>query len=127
MMFAHHAPQRARPRLGAACVLVLVAALSTGLLASLGVARAATTVPLGTAEDFAVLAGSTITNTGPSTVTGDVGFHPGSSVTGFGDVTQDGSLHVADDLALQSKSYWVLISALVLFVAGAFSYRGSRR
>ena len=38
---------------------------------------------LGTAHDFAVLAGTAVTNTGPSLVSGNVGVSPGSSVTGF--------------------------------------------
>jgi type VI secretion system secreted protein VgrG len=64
-------------------------------------------IDLLTADGFAVLAGSTITNTGLSTVTGDVGLHPGTSVTGFDDgadsVTQAGAMHVADGVAAQAK------------------------
>nr|WP_240509220.1 ice-binding family protein [Streptomyces agglomeratus] len=68
-------------------------------------ALAATSVPLGTAESFAVLAGSTVTNEGPSVVTGDLGVHPGSAVTGFppGTVT-GGTIHVADGVAMQAKA-----------------------
>ena len=48
-----------------------------------GSAQAATTVPLGTAGAYAILAGSGITNTGVTTITGDVGSSPTNSETGF--------------------------------------------
>jgi type VI secretion system secreted protein VgrG len=57
-------------------------------------------VGLGTARSFAVLAGSTVTNTGPSQISGDLGVSPGSAVTGFppGIVTS-GTIHIADGVA----------------------------
>lgn len=42
------------------------------------------TVDLGSAGSFAVLAGAGITNTGATTIRGDVGSHPTSAQTGFG-------------------------------------------
>jgi hypothetical protein len=63
------------------------------------------TVGLGTADTFAVLAGSTVTNTGPSVISGDVGLDPGSAVTGFPPgIVNAGTFHVADAVALQAKS-----------------------
>lgn len=81
-------------------VLTMLAVLAGGTVSGAQEAP----IGLGTAEDFAVLAGTTITNTGPTTITGDVGLHPGSAVTGFDDVTLNGDLHVADGVALQAKN-----------------------
>jgi len=69
-----------------------------------GTVLAAAAVDLGTAKSFAVLAGTTITNTGATTITGDVGLHPGAAVTGFDTVTLDGAQHVADPVALDAKN-----------------------
>ena len=57
------------------------------------------TVALGSAAGFAVLAGSTVTNTGGSTVTGDLGVSPGTAVTGFPPGTVVGTIHTADPTA----------------------------
>jgi type VI secretion system secreted protein VgrG len=67
-------------------------------------ASAATQPRLGTALNFAVLAGSTITNTGSSVITGDLGLHAGTAVTGFPPGTVTGVKHVADAVALQAKN-----------------------
>lgn len=48
-----------------------------------GVTTAQEPVDLGSANTFAILAGSTVTNTGPSIVTGDLGVSPGTGVVGF--------------------------------------------
>ena len=64
-----------------------------------------TTVGLGTSAAFAVLAGTpAVTNTGPTTITGDLGIHPAASVTGFPPGIVNGTIHAADAVALQAKS-----------------------
>jgi hypothetical protein len=79
-----------------------LAAVATIALA--GTVLAATSVNLGTAKSFAVLAGTTITNTGATTIKGDVGLDPGKAVTGFTTVTLDGAKHLADAVALKAKN-----------------------
>lgn len=59
---------------------------------------------LGTAAGFSVLAGSTVTNTGQSVVTGDLGVSPGSAVTGFPPGIVTGTIRVNDAVAAQAKS-----------------------
>ncbi len=63
-----------------------------------------TTVNLGTADSFAVLAGSTITNTGNTIIDGDVGLHPGTVFSGQGPAIVSGEVHIADAVALQAKN-----------------------
>src|SRR5659263_127105 len=60
-------------------------------------------VNLGTTASFAILAGTTITNTGPTTITGDVGLHPGTAFVDTG-VTLNGAPHLTDAVALQAKN-----------------------
>ncbi len=60
-------------------------------------------VDLGTANNFAVLAGSTVTSTGNTVVNGDLGLYPGTSVTGFSPGIVNGTMHVADAVAQQAQ------------------------
>jgi len=67
--------------------------------------RAQSAVPLGSDVTYTVLAGSTVTNTGPTIIFGNVGVSPGTAVTGFppGAVTGGGALHAADGSAGQAQ------------------------
>lgn len=89
--------------------LLGLALLVTLALASSAQAQA--TVPLGTADNFAVLGATTVTNTGPTVVTGDLGISPGTACTGLpapctggGPGTVNGTIHSADSTSAQAQS-----------------------
>lgn len=85
-------------------VIVLSIVASAFLLGLWPMAALAATQPrLGTATSFAVLAGSTITNTGSTVIHGAVGLSPGSAVTGF-PPGMSTSLHKTDAVARQAKT-----------------------
>jgi hypothetical protein len=78
------------------------------LLASANSAAAAQPpVGLGVATSFVVLAGSTVTNTGPSVLNGDLGLSPGTAIPGVntlpGPATVNGHEHVTDGVAAQAQ------------------------
>jgi hypothetical protein len=74
------------------------------LFASVYTANAESDYRLGTAASFGVLAGSTVTNTGSSSVSTNVGVWDGSAITGFPPGVYGGALHEADAVAQQAQT-----------------------
>jgi hypothetical protein len=76
----------------------------TALLFFASSSWAQTAPSLGTAGNFSVLGGSTVTNTGPTVVNGDLGVSPGAAVIGFPPGIVNGTIHAADAVALQAQT-----------------------
>ncbi|MDQ6726923.1 MAG: ice-binding family protein [Actinomycetota bacterium] len=100
-MTLQNALARRRPYIGVSVIVGLVSFVA----ATVGTASAAPgPVNLGTADGFAVLAATTITNTGPSVITGDIGVSPGSAITGFPPGVVVGTVHPGDPAAAQAEA-----------------------
>lgn len=118
-----HSPLRPIP---ARSFLTLAAAAS--LLTS---AAPAAVVDWGAATDFAVLAGAGITNTGTTTIHGDVGSSPTPAMTGFGSVVLDGFNHGSDATTIAAKGSLITAyndlagMAPLTTLAGAYELGGS--
>jgi len=85
-------------RIASTCGLATLLMFSAALTAQ-------TAPPLGVAGNFAVLGGSTVTNTGLSAIAGDLGVSPGTSVTGFPPgVVSGGIIRINDAVAQQAQS-----------------------
>ena len=98
---------QSRSLLSAALILPVIGFALTLLLSATTVTASAAQAPvgLGTASSFAVLGGSTVTNTGPSVISGDLGVSPGTAVVGFPPgIVINGTTHAADAMALQAQS-----------------------
>jgi cell division septation protein DedD len=97
---------RRRPGYAWLAVVPVAAAGAIALIIASQPALAETApVGLGTAASFAVLAGTTVTNTGPSSISGDLGVSPGTAVTGFPPGTvSNGTIHSADGVADGAQS-----------------------
>lgn len=80
-------------------------ALALSFPPQLAHAQGQTTVDLGAAASFGVLAGTTVTSTGNTTVSGDLGVSPGTAVTGFPPGTVvNGAIHAGDSTAAAAEA-----------------------
>jgi hypothetical protein len=83
-----------------AVLVVGVAILAPAIRAD----AAQTPVGLGTSGSFGVLAGAGVTNTGPTTINGDVGTFPTTSVSGAASMTITGTNHAGDAVTQGAKN-----------------------
>jgi len=83
----------------------LLYATSIPLLDVAAAPLGATSPTLGAAASYSVLGGQTVTNSGPTTISGDLGVSPGASVTGFppGIVGPPGTIHAGDAQAAAAQ------------------------
>jgi hypothetical protein len=80
------------------CMVLLVGVLAVPADAAVA------PVGLGTAASYSVLGGQTVTNTGPSKLSGDLGVSPGTAITGFPPGTVGGAKHAGDAQAAKAQS-----------------------
>lgn len=100
-------PMAQQSRIKKVGTVSLAGSIVFGLMAFSGMTPAVAAepnVPLGTADSYSVLAGSTVTNTGPSVLNQNLGLTPGSAVTGFPPGIVNGTMEVANGPALQAQS-----------------------
>ena len=96
---AGHFRLAAWPAVAVAGAIAIPTAIAIAIFSQSAIAATAP-VGLGTAGSYAVLAGSTVTNTGPSVISGNLGVSPGTAVTGFPPGTvNSGTIHAADAAA----------------------------
>lgn len=104
-------PPHPRRRVVAAFAVTASLIIAVAAAAIPAASAAQPVINLATAGSFGVLAASTVTNTGPSVVSGNVGVYAGTAITGFATSPSpgpgtiiNGTLHSADGVAEQAQS-----------------------
>lgn len=95
---------RARRRTATGAAIGSAALLAVAVAGQSPAYAADAPVGLGTAAAYSVLGGTTVTNTGPTTLAGELGVNPGSAITGFPPGIAAGAIHRGDAQALQAES-----------------------
>src|SRR5450759_2297303 len=101
MRNGHIGGERMVPRMKCKFLILFVVAVFAALLYPSLVS--AGPVILGSAQSFAVLGASTVTNTGPTTIYGDLGVWPGTAITDQVQITLTGTVHATDAVAHQAQ------------------------
>jgi len=96
-MNSRHVSRRVSLATASVATLALLVAVASS-------AQAATAVDLGDADSFVVLAGTGVTNTGPTTLNGDIGTFPTTSITDLGTITINGTNHAGDEVTQDAKT-----------------------
>ncbi len=91
-------------RLALALTLAGAATALIGVAGPSGASAATAPISLGTAASYGVLAASTVTNTGPTKISGDLGLSPGTAITGFPPGQVTGTMNAANSAALRAQN-----------------------
>jgi hypothetical protein len=83
---------------------LLLPVVAAFIYCPMATAQQQSTVFLGSAGSFGVLAGTTVTNTGPTIVNGNLGVWPGTAVTGFGPGVVNGTENAGDVIAQHAQA-----------------------
>lgn len=94
---------RQRRRRAAVCLVPIALVATLALIFPIMRGDAADPLDLGTADPFALLAGSAITNTGSSVINGNVGSYPTDAISGFPPGIINGTNHGNDTVSQQAQ------------------------